>query len=70
MSTKKSSFSFSQKIITGLLILQTLLIGVQAENHIQQGDSPIEVLLWVISQFVPVLQKVNHQEKEQNKDNH
>ncbi len=70
MSIKKRSSSLSQKIITGLLILQTLLIGAQAENRIQQGDSPIEVLIWVIHQCVPVLQQYSRQEKEQNKDSH
>jgi hypothetical protein len=67
MSTEKNSSSFTQKIITGLLILQTLLIGIQAENRIQQGDLPIEVLLWVIDKCVPVLQQLSHQEKEQTK---
>ncbi len=70
MSTKKNSSSLSQKIIAGLLILQTLLIGVQAENRIQQGDSPIKVLIWMINQSIPVLQKVSRQKKEQNKDKH
>ena len=70
MSTKKRNSSLSQKIITGLLILQTILIGVQAENCIQQGDSPIEVLIWAINQCVPVLQQYSRQEKEQNKDKH
>ena len=70
MSAKKRSSSLGQKIIVGLLILKTSLIGVQAENRIQQGDSPIEVLLWVINQCVPVLQQVSGQEKEQNKDKH
>ncbi|MBW4501356.1 MAG: hypothetical protein KME57_17795 [Scytonema hyalinum WJT4-NPBG1] len=70
MSAKKRSSSLNQKIIAGLLILKTLLIGVQVENRIQQGDSPIEVLLWVINQCVPVLQQVSRQEKEQSKDKH
>lgn len=68
MSTQKLKFKLSQKIITSLLILQTLLIGVQVENRIQQGDSPIEVLYWAINQCVLVLQQYSHQEKEQNKD--
>ncbi len=70
MSAKKRSSSLSQKIIAGLLILKALLIGVQVENRIQQGDSPIEVLFWVINQSIPVLQQVSRQEKEQSKDKH
>ncbi|BAY80499.1 hypothetical protein NIES25_69870 (plasmid) [Nostoc linckia NIES-25] len=70
MSTKKRSSRLSERITAGLLILRILLIGIQAENRIQQGDTPIEVLLWVINQCVPVLQQVSHQEKEKNKDKH
>lgn len=70
MSIKKPSSNLSHRIIAGLLILQTLLIGVQAENRIQQGDSLIGVLLWVINQYIPVLQQVSRQEKEQNQDKH
>lgn len=68
MPTQQIKSKLSQKIITSLLILQTLLIGVQVENRIQQGDSPIEVLYWAINQCVLVLQQYSHQEKEQNKD--
>jgi hypothetical protein len=68
MSTKKNKSSFAQKIVTSLLIFQILLIGVQAENCIQQGDSPIEVLLWMIKQCVPVLLQVSRQQND--KDQH
>ena len=57
------------KTIVLLLTLQLFLIGVQAENRIQQGDSPIKVLIWVINQCVPVLQQVSRREKQENKDN-
>lgn len=70
MPTQKIKSKLSQKIITSLLILQTLLIGVQVENRIQQGNSPIEVLYWAINQCVLVLQQYSHQEKKQNKDKH
>jgi len=58
MSVKKTGFSVSSKIITVLLIMQTVLIGVQSKNRIQQGDSTIEVLIWMINQYIPVLQRV------------
>ncbi len=50
--------NFVRKIITFLLIMQTVLIGVQSKNRIQQGDSTIEVLIWMINQYIPVLQRV------------
>lgn len=59
MSTKKPNLS--QKIITGLLIAKLALIGVQAENLLQQGKSPIKVLIWVINQCVPILQQVSRE---------
>ncbi|MDZ7962102.1 MAG: hypothetical protein RMY34_30240 [Aulosira sp. DedQUE10] len=66
MSAKKPGKSASQKAMstTGyayafLLILQTILIGVNAENRLQQGDSPIEVLMWMINQCIPVLKQAS-----------
>ncbi|MEH2387924.1 MAG: hypothetical protein V7K14_19540 [Nostoc sp.] len=57
MSTTGYAYAF-------LLILQTMLIGVNAENRLQQGDSPIEVLIWMINQCIPVLKQAsNLQEK-------
>ncbi|MFN6486942.1 MULTISPECIES: hypothetical protein [unclassified Nostoc] len=70
MSTKKRNSNLSQKIIAGLLILQTLLIGVQASNRIQQGDSPVEVLIWVANKCLVVLSQVRRLKKEQNEGKH
>lgn len=55
MSVKKSGFCVSRKIIAILLILQIILISIQAKNRIQQGDSAIETLIWMINQYIPVL---------------
>ena len=67
----KFRFSKTQQInkaIAFLLILQTTLIGVQAENRIQQGDSPIEVLIWMINQCIPVLKQASKlEDKDKNK---
>lgn len=68
MSAKKPGKNFSQKAITFLLILQTILIGVKAENRIQQGDSTIEVLLWMINQYIPVLQRLRRLEDKDKDD--
>ncbi|AFZ02627.1 hypothetical protein [Calothrix sp. PCC 6303] len=56
-----------RQIITVLLLVQTILIGVNAENRIQQGDSTIEVLIWMINQCIPVLKQASSlQEKQKN----
>ncbi|MFN6461845.1 MAG: hypothetical protein RMZ41_008350 [Nostoc sp. DedVER02] len=60
MSTTGYAYAF-------LLILQTILIGVNAENRIQQGDSKIEVLMWMINQYIPVLKQASSFQKKQKK---
>ncbi|MEH2317972.1 hypothetical protein [Nostoc sp.] len=67
MSAKKPSKSVSQRAIAFLLILQTILIGVNAENRLQQGDSPIEVLIWMINQCIPVLKQASSCQEKQKK---
>lgn len=74
MSAKKTGKSASQKAMstTGyayafLLILQTILIGVNAENRLEQGDSPIEVLIWTINQCIPVLKQASNLQEKQKK---
>ncbi|WP_414581119.1 hypothetical protein [Scytonema sp. PCC 10023] len=56
---------FYRQIITGLFIIQTILIGIQSKNRIQQGDSTIEVLIWMINQYIPVLKRVRGLEDKQ-----
>lgn len=67
---KKQHQNFPSTMICFLLILQLLLIGVQGKIQIDEGDSTLEVLIWMINQSIVVLQKVSRQEKEQNFDNH
>jgi|GEM_PF-1802079 len=67
---KKQRQNFASKTICFLLTLQLLLIGVQGKIKIDQGDSTLEVLMWMINQSIVVLQQMSRQEKEQNKDNH
>ncbi|MBN4006959.1 hypothetical protein [Nostoc sp. LPT] len=68
---RKQSQSTRQKlyrqIITVLLLIQTMLIGVNAENRLQQGDSPIEVLIWMINQCIPVLKQASSLQEKQKK---
>ncbi|MBN3869740.1 hypothetical protein [Nostoc sp. JL33] len=65
MSAKKRGKSASQRAIAFLLILQTILIGVNAENRLQQGNSPIEVLIWMINQCIPVLKQASSLQEKQ-----
>ncbi|MBP5974519.1 hypothetical protein HW132_17730 [Brasilonema sp. CT11] len=58
------------KAIALLLTFQLFLIGIQGKVKFDEGDSTLEVLIWMINQSVVVLQQVSRQEKEQNKDNH
>lgn len=67
MSAKKRGQSASQRAIAFLLILQTILIGVNAENRLQQGESPIEVLIWMINQCIPVLKQASSLQEKQKK---
>ncbi|BAZ29341.1 hypothetical protein NIES4074_17840 [Cylindrospermum sp. NIES-4074] len=63
LSTKNKA----KKIITILLIMQTSLMGIQATDRIQQGDSVTETLIWLINQCVPVLQHISRREEEEKK---
>ncbi|AKG21546.1 hypothetical protein [Calothrix sp. 336/3] len=65
MSARKPNSSLSQKAIALLLIVKLMLVGIQADNRIQQGDAPIEVLIWLINQCVPVLQQAGKLEDKQ-----
>jgi hypothetical protein len=58
---------FYRQVMVILLVLQTLLVGVQAKNRIQQGDSAIEVIIWLINQCFPVLQRAKGLEDEEGK---
>lgn len=62
MSTRQPNSSLSQKVITLLLIVKLMFLGIQADNRIQQGETPINVLIWVINQCVPMLQQVSKSE--------
>ncbi|MDF5731792.1 MAG: hypothetical protein PUP92_28240 [Rhizonema sp. PD38] len=54
----------TNKMIALLLAMQLFLICLQGKMRIDEGDSMLEVLIWMINQSIVVLQKVNRQEKE------
>ncbi|MDZ8187494.1 MAG: hypothetical protein RMX96_21925 [Nostoc sp. ChiSLP02] len=56
-----------RQIIMVLLFMQTVLIGVNAENRLQQGDSPIEVLIWMIKESISVVKQAGSLQEKQNK---
>lgn len=58
---------FSQKIITALLVAKLIFMGMQAADRIQQGESVTETLIWLINQYIPVLQQTSRQEDEEKK---
>jgi hypothetical protein len=75
MSAKKPGKSATQRAMstTGyayafLLTLQLTLIGIQADNRLQHGDSPIEVLIWMINQSIPVLKQASSLQDKRKKD--
>ncbi|MEH2234098.1 MAG: hypothetical protein V7K71_31495 [Nostoc sp.] len=65
--TQNTRQKLYRQIITVLLILETMLIGVNAENRLQQGDSTIEVLIWMINQCIPVLKQASSLQEKQKK---
>jgi hypothetical protein len=57
------------KTIAVLLAMQLFLIGLQAKTRIDQGDSTLETLTWLIQQYIPVLVKIkNLQDKKPTTD--
>ena len=62
MLVKKSQFI--SKLITLLLTIQIILFGIQANNRIQDGESQIEVLLWMLSNCTSILQQVKDEKKD------
>ncbi|MBP5977525.1 hypothetical protein HW132_33640 [Brasilonema sp. CT11] len=68
MLAKKSGKNFSQKAIAFLLVVQTVLIGIQSKNRLEEGDSTIEVLIWMINQYIPVLKQASRLEDKDKND--
>ena len=66
MSVKKSELI--GKLITLLLTIQIILFGIQAKNRIQDGESQIEVLLWMLSNCTSILKQVKKDEEKKDDD--
>ncbi|MEH1838427.1 MAG: hypothetical protein V7L20_06600 [Nostoc sp.] len=57
------------KTIALLLAMQLFLIGLQAKSRIDEGNSSIEALIWMIQQYIPVLVKFRSlQDKREKND--
>ena len=65
MSVKKPSSTLVSKLIALLLTLQIILLGIQAKNDIQDGESQIELFIRMLSNCISLLQQV----KEDKEDN-
>lgn len=57
------------KTIALLLAMQLFLIGLQAKIRIDQGNSTLETLTWLIQQYIPVLVKVKSLEEKKQRNN-
>ncbi|MEH2464708.1 hypothetical protein [Nostoc sp.] len=57
------------KTIALLLAMQLFLIGLQVKSRIDQGNSSLEALIWMIQQYIPVLVKIRSlQDKREKND--
>ncbi|MBV6625551.1 MAG: hypothetical protein KI793_21925 [Rivularia sp. (in: Bacteria)] len=52
------------KLIALLLTLQIILMGIQAKNRIQNGESQIEVFIWMLNNCISLLQQVKDDEED------
>ena len=64
MSHKKSRSRLANKLIALLLTLQIIFMGIQAKNRIQDGESQIEVLIWMINNCISLLQQAKDDEED------
>ncbi|MBP5977016.1 hypothetical protein HW132_30920 [Brasilonema sp. CT11] len=60
---KKQRQNLISKMICFLLTLQLFVIGVQGNIKIDEGDSTLEVLIWMINQSIVVLKQMSGEEK-------
>lgn len=55
------------KVIALLLSVQLLLVGLHAKNQIEDGSSTLEMLIWMIQQYIPTLKQIQSLHKKQGK---
>jgi hypothetical protein len=68
MQKRQDSKDILGKIIAALLAMQLFLIGWQAKTQIDQGESSLEALTWIIQQSIPVLIKIRSLENHKTQD--
>ena len=56
--------NLTRKLIALLLTLQITFMGIQAKNRIQDGESQIEVLIWMINNCISLLQQAKDDEED------
>lgn len=57
------------KTIALFLVLQMFLIGLQITKRIHKGDSTIEVLIYMLNQYIVLLQKARSLEDQEDRNN-
>ena len=55
------------KTIALLLTVQIFLIGLQAKSQIEGGESKLEVLIWMIQQYIPALKYIQSLQEKRSK---
>ncbi|MBG1244691.1 hypothetical protein [Nostoc sp. NZL] len=65
--TQNTRQKLYRQIITVLLIIQTMLIGINAENRLDQGDSTIEILLWIVKESISLVKQASSLQEKQKK---
>ena len=56
------------KTIALFLTVQIFLIGLQAQSWIEGGSSTLEVLIWMIQQYIPVLKHIQNLPEKRDKN--
>jgi hypothetical protein len=67
MPHQKRHKTATQKAIAFLLAVQVILIGVNTENRLQQGDSTIEVLIWIVKESISLVKQASSLQEKQKK---
>lgn len=56
--------NLTRKLIALLLTLQIVLMGIQTKNLIQDGESQIELFIWMLNNCISLLQQVKDDEED------
>jgi len=63
LTVKNTRQKIELKTLATLFILQALLIGVQGNFLVYQGKSPLDTVLWMLTEGTSLIIKVRRAEK-------